>query len=250
MRNILASSLFSVLAVFAFLLTPSKADSELPAVSIIIDDLGYSLDQARHAMSLPVEVTFSILPFTRYSLTIARHAGDQGREYMLHLPMESDHGINNDPGMLKVSMHKDTFLRSLQNNLNAIRGYAGINNHKGSALTANSEKMDVVLQALAARPGVFFVDSKTTAQSITQSLAARHGVPYASRSIFLDVDRNMEKIAQQFERLVRIAVRDGSAIGIAHPHPETLTALTKLLQNNESRRYRLVNVGDLLALRQ
>ena len=239
-----ASALFIALVGCCNLLPSLQADTEKPVISIIIDDLGYNLTQAKQAMQLPVEVTFSILPYTPYSITVSRHAANQGREYMLHLPMESTSGINNDPGMLTVAMQKHEFQRSLDISLSTLKGYAGVNNHKGSALTANESKMDMLLKTLSAKKNIYFVDSKTTAASKTKKMAARYGVPYAARNVFLDVDVDEEKIAAQFELLKHIARKKGAAIGIAHPHKTSLLTLKRLLTEADSNEFVLLPVSE------
>jgi uncharacterized protein len=47
----------------------------------------------------------------------------------------------------------------------------------------------------------------------------------ARRDLFLDNDRSAEKIEQQLTALINLARKKGSAVAIAHPHPDTIAAL-------------------------
>ncbi|MBE0597523.1 MAG: divergent polysaccharide deacetylase family protein, partial [Desulfuromonadales bacterium] len=55
----------------------------------------------------------------------------------------------------------------------------------------------------------------------------RLGVPAAVRDLFLDNVPEVDKIAAEIRRLVRQAKRQGQAVGICHPYPQTLEALRR-----------------------
>jgi polysaccharide deacetylase 2 family uncharacterized protein YibQ len=55
-----------------------------------------------------------------------------------------------------------------------------------------------------------------------------------------------EAILQQLELAARDAERDGSAIAIGHPRPDTIAALAQGLPQLESRGIRLVFVSELV----
>ncbi len=226
-----------------------QADSPQPVISIIIDDLGYNRSEAESVLQLPLAVTLSILPFTPYSREISQRAGDQGREYMLHLPMQGHEQENSDPGMLTRSMSDDEFVQSLRANLQALSGYSGINNHKGSELTADRGKMNLLFNILSADKSIFFVDSKTTATSKIAPIASQLRLPFASRNIFLDVDKSELAIKNQIDRLLDIAREYGSAIAIGHPYPSTLAVLDRFFAGGEYADFELVPVRQLIERR-
>jgi hypothetical protein len=47
----------------------------------------------------------------------------------------------------------------------------------------------------------------------------------ARRNVFLDPAPGAATVRAQFRRLLRLARRDGSALGIGHPRPDTLAVL-------------------------
>ena len=98
----------------------------------------------------------------------------------------------------------------------------------GSHFTKQADKMAATLRELR-RWKLYFVDSRTTSETIAFDLARKMGVPTAKRDVFLDNDLSEKAIRFQMERLVGIAEQSGQAIGIGHPHEETLAVLRDYL---------------------
>ncbi|MCU0601749.1 MAG: divergent polysaccharide deacetylase family protein [Desulfobacterales bacterium] len=201
-----------------------------PRVALIIDDLGYDRQMAEKLIDLNAPFTLAILPHSPHQEAIARLAHDRGLEVMLHLPMEPVEypEINPGPGALLTSMGPDELLRAVEENLKAVPHIKGANNHMGSRLTANSEQMYQVFSALK-RHGFYFVDSRTTDESVCRPSARLFQIPFAQRDVFLDHAHDPASIRKQIRELVRIAQRKGEAVGIAHPHPATYTILKEEL---------------------
>ena len=208
-----------------------------PKIGIIIDDLGYDRHLARAFMEFDLPLTFSILPFTPNTRSIAQKAREGARETMLHLPMEPINypALNPGDGVLLVSMDREEILEILMRDLSEIPFVAGVNNHMGSRFTENEEKMAIVLGELKAR-GLYFIDSRTSASSVAFKIAKKMALRTANRDIFLDNDLSDNALKIQIERLLSLARHKGRAIGIGHPHRETLQLLKKhqFTLNNEA----------------
>ncbi|VAX25380.1 hypothetical protein MNBD_NITROSPINAE04-679, partial [hydrothermal vent metagenome] len=67
------------------------------------------------------------------------------------------------------------------------------------------------------------------------------------RSVFLDNDRDVDKIALNVMKLARKALDHGSAIGIGHPYRETVEALKKTLPQFASMGVTIVPITALLS---
>ena len=201
-----------------------------PRIAIIIDDLGYDKRMAKKFISLEAALTFAVLPHSPHQKSIADMAYARGRETMLHLPMEPREypSVNPGPGTLLSSMSPDELIRQLEENLAAVPHIKGVNNHMGSKLTAGSDQINQVFTILKKR-GLFFVDSRTTGSTVCRPAAKLLQVPFAQRDVFIDHFQKPEFIRKQLKELVRIARRNGQAVGIAHPHGLTYRILKEVL---------------------
>ena len=76
---------------------------------------------------------------------------------------------------------------------------------------------------------MYFVDSLTSGNSVGMATARQAGVPNLRRDVFLDNVPEVAEIAREIRRLAAKAARNGSAVGICHPYPETIAALRQEL---------------------
>ena len=220
----------------------------LPKVAIIIDDLGYDKKIAAKFLELDVQFTFSILPFSPHQKKIARRAQKKGLEVILHLPMEPMEYPAADPGQgtLLADMPPDRLISQLEKNLDTLSEIKGVNNHMGSRLTAESNQLYQIFSILKKR-GLFFIDSRTTADSLCRPTARMFKVPFAQRDVFLDHQQQPEFIRKQIKELIEIAHRHGEAVGIAHPHSTTYTVLKEMLPELK-KRVRVVPASDIVRI--
>jgi polysaccharide deacetylase 2 family uncharacterized protein YibQ len=205
-------------------------DEKLPLVALIVDDLGYDKKIAKKFLALNVNLTFSILPHSPFQNEIARLASSKGIEIMLHLPMEPVEypDVNPGPGTLLSSMSPDELIGQLEDDLNALPGITGVNNHMGSKLTAESTQMYQIFSILKQR-GLFFIDSRTTSDSMGRPSARLLQIPFAERDVFIDHYLKPNFIRKQIKELIRIARSNGAAVGILHPHSTTYQILREEL---------------------
>lgn len=208
-----------------------------PKIAIIIDDLGYDSSLAKAFMRVELPFTFSVLPFAPHTRLIALKARKEKRETMLHLPMEPINypAVNPGDGVLLVSMDRERILEIVKTDLSQTPFVSGVNNHMGSRFTASEEKMAVVLGELKTRD-LYYIDSRTTGSSVAYRVAKKMALRTANRDIFLDNDLSENALRIQMERLLSLARHRGRAIGIGHPHKETLLLLKKyeMTLNNEA----------------
>jgi hypothetical protein len=199
-------------------------------VAIIIDDIGYDRKMADAFLALDVPLTFSILPMGTFNDSIIRKARKNDVEIMLHQPMEPGNypAVNPGPGALLSSMSPDELIAQLNANLDSLPGVKGVNNHMGSKLTASSDQMRQVFTILKKRD-LFFVDSRTSADTRCRPSAELLRLPFAERDVFIDHEQTHAFVKKQLKQLIKRAQRQGYAIGIAHPHTVTLEVLEAML---------------------
>lgn len=212
-------------------------------VAIIIDDMGHHPNNQRF-IELAAPLTYSFLPYTAYAAQQATKAAAAGYEVMLHLPMAS--GPHHDAGIdaLQVDESREELVARLNAALARVPQARGVNNHMGSLLTTNATAMQSIMAELAARQ-LFFIDSRTTAETVAESTARIAGVRTARRHVFLDHDRTEAGLKKAWQELIVQAEARGFAIAIAHPHDLTYTFLQKHLDELEQRGITLVPASAL-----
>jgi polysaccharide deacetylase 2 family uncharacterized protein YibQ len=217
-----------------------------PRIAIVIDDLGYQVDKGIELSELGYPITLAVIPDTPYASNIIEHAATAGQEVILHVPMETRQARQWEKG-LTSAMDFEDFDTTLAGMIARHSGISGVNNHGGSKLTADHERMLWVMQTLNEN-GLYFLDSRTTPESKAISAAKSMRVSHASRDIFLDNIQDTEAIKNQFEKLKRVAKQRGSAIAIGHPYPTTLESLRNELPLLEEEGFELVFCSELLSL--
>lgn len=205
--------------------------------------MGYRITD-KQALSLPGDITYSFLPHTTYGKKLAVQANMKKHEVLIHIPMESKNRKKLGPGALTSNMNELAYHQSLTESLAEIPFAIGINNHMGSYLTQLYKPMTWTMTFLK-QNNLLFLDSKTSSNSKAQQAAIDFGVPVKSRHIFLDNELSEEYINQQFDQLIEFSKKNAMAIAIAHPHPETIVALTKLIPTLESHGIQLVPLSSL-----
>ena len=223
------------LAAFGFLVWACTAHSNPPLnendikgrLAIIIDDIGYNLTLGRRTADLTGAFTLAVLPFTPHGPALAERAHQRGKEIMLHAPMSNHHQYPLGRGALVTDMEHAEFLRVLRQNLANIPYIKGVNNHMGSLLTEQATPMAWLMDELQ-RQQLYFVDSRTSAQTQALTMAQQIQLPSRKRDVFLDNQRDTPLIRAQLLRALKLARQQGSAIAIGHPYPETLALLEQL----------------------
>lgn len=226
------------------LLTSFLISAQPVKVAIIIDDIGYRKTDVQ-ALSLPGNISFAVLPHTPYGKRLALQAKASNNDVIIHIPMEAKNGKKLGPGALTSTMNEASIRQSLTNAFTEIPFALGISNHMGSKLTELYQPMAWTMQFLNER-NLIFIDSMTTSDSVAEKTALNFGVPSLQRNIFLDNKKEYTYIRKQFEQLIRDAKRYDNVVAIAHPHPETITALRKLLPLLEKNNIALVPISALL----
>ena len=223
----------------------AQAHAGAPRIAIIIDDIGHSLVKGERAIALPAPVTLAVLPFTPYTAALAARARDAGKDVILHQPMQAMRSGRQERGTMTQAMDSTLLRKALRTSLARVPYAIGVSNHTGSLLTTSPTSMAWLMAEVHAQ-GLFFLDSRTTNETVAEQSARAAGVPIISRDVFLDYVVEPEAIAHQFDRALRLAERRGFAVLIGHPHDATLSLLERELPSLASRGFQLVPVRALV----
>ena len=226
---------------------PRTPVAGVPRIAIVIDDLGNELAPAERIAGWRESVAGAVLPRVRWSVASAQALERGGKEVLLHLPMEPAGypKVRPGPGLVLRSQTDAEIAQTLEEDLATVPGAVGVNNHMGSAATADPRVMRAVVGVLSRR-GLFFLDSRTTDATVAEKTAEDAAVPAVSRHVFLDDVVTEDAIRRQLDELVRRAKLEGEAVAIGHPYPATLAVLEKELPALSGRGVRLVRVKELV----
>lgn len=225
------------------------AAGQPPAIAIIIDDLGNWRSAGERTASLPGPVACAVLPHTPFASLIAERAFDEGKEVMLHLPLAPIRHAAIAAGTIDIDTTQAQLARILAANFDSVPHVVGVNNHMGSLLTQHPGHMAWLMTELRTRGGLFFVDSYTSDSSIALKIAIENNIPTIRRDVFLDNVPTEVAIDREFRRLIKLARRNGIAVGIGHPYPATLKYLERNLPELTDEGIRLVSVADSIRYR-
>lgn len=214
-------------------------------IAIIIDDIGYNLALGKRSADLEGDFTLAVLPFTPHGIELAQRAHQRGKEIMLHVPMSNRHNYSLGRGGLVSGMQRAELLAVLRQNLANVPYVQGVNNHMGSQLTEQAEPMRWLMEELKMK-GLYFVDSRTSAQTQALAMAEKIQLPSRKRDVFLDDERTQSNIQYQLLRALKMAQQKGSVIAIGHPYPETLTELEHLQPLLNQYQVQLVTASQLM----
>ena len=239
-------ALLAISPVAAFASGPGEPQQ--PTIAIIIDDMGHNRYEGERLAKLDQPLTLAFLPYRRHTVPLAKLAHAQSKEIMLHAPMANTRNFGLGPGGLTPDMDETTITTTLRRALQSIPFVSGVNNHMGSLLTQQLEPMDWVMKELDRYP-VYFVDSRTIANSIAGSVADAYNIPSLTRDVFLDHEQTEEFVDKQFKLLIQTAREKGTAIGIGPPHKVTVDYLEKPLPMLDEQGIAIATVSGLWAMR-
>ena len=158
-----------------------------PAITIVIDDMGWMHPGTERAIALPGPLTLSWFPFApRLPEQVAAGAA-RGHEATLHMPMQvhSNSILQTGPDPLRIDLPPEVNLARLRAAMDAVPQTVGLNNHMGTVATCDAKLMDLVAAETRART-MLFLDSIVIGKSVALARAEAAGVPAAGRDIFID----------------------------------------------------------------
>ena len=221
--------------------TPHRGD-----IVLILDDVGFDHQPLTSAMTIDPNVNFAVLPNGIRSAEFAATLHGHGFELLCHLPMEpvGFPRISPGDGAVLTTMSDAQIATTTRANIETIRFARGVNNHMGSRATADRRVMTDVLGALP--KGMYFIDSKTTGNSVAGPLARAMRVKTASRNVFLDDVQDAAAIRRQLADLASTAASRGVSVGIGHMYPSTIKVLTEDAPKLRAEGFRFVRASAVV----
>lgn len=230
---------------FWWLPDPEEYAGEPGKLYLVLDDAGNSIELLPRFLDFPGPVAVAVLPQVRYSVEAAARTAAAGKEIMLHQPMEALGGSNPGPGALTVGMASEEVLAVLRDNFATVPGAIGVNNHMGSRATADRDIMETLL-AEVTRRNLFFVDSRTSADTVGRETAKQLQTRFAERHVFLDNNRDRESILAAVRHALELSHGQESVLMIGHATvPELAEVLNEIYPTLIDNGYRFAPVSEL-----
>ncbi len=243
--------LAAILAFLLFRLAKVNAAEEKKYIAIIIDDFGNNSKGTDEMLALPISFTGAVMPGMPYSQQEQDRLIACGKEAILHQPMEAHTGKRSWLGPVPIlsDMSTEEAKKVFLENLESFDNVKGFNNHMGSAITEDEEKMRAILTC-AKEKGMFYVDSVTTPRSVTEKIANEISLPYIKRDVFLDSTQSIDKITENMNKAGEIALKKGYAVAIGHVGAEGGVVTAQAIKNTykalENKGIEFVTVGRLI----
>ena len=212
-------------------------------LAIVIDDVGYHLKEDASIFAMPREISVAIIPAAPHARERNQEAKSQGRDILIHMPMQPMSAVKIEDGGLHLGMSATQVNNRVDTAKNIVNYAIGMNNHMGSAATADPQLMTYLMTALQEKH-LFFLDSRTIGKSVAGKIAKEQGVRSLDRHIFLDDSNELADVQHQFQAAIQYARKHGTAIAIGHPRPNTIAVLQAGL-NNLPADIQLVGMGNL-----
>jgi polysaccharide deacetylase 2 family uncharacterized protein YibQ len=216
-------------------------------IAIVVGGLGLSQTGTHKAIEqLPPEVTLAFASSGNSLQRWMQTSRRQGHEILLQVPMETFGSSEQeaDPATLLADRPAEENLGRLHQAMGKITGYTGIMNYQGARLLTDADSLEPVLRDVSSR-GLLFLDDASSARSLTGSIAKAIELPHAFADMTLDSQLEKTAILQKLDDLERLALRKGSAIGIASAFDESIDAIRQWVEEASGRGIEIVGISAL-----
>lgn len=222
-----------------------KPVKETPAVALVLDDCGYTKKNLEDVSSLGIPVTLAVLPNTPYAKEVCRFADDNGIEVILHMPMEPEgKDVALEKDTLFVEMEPGAVSEAIGRAFESVPSAKGMNNHMGSKATTDNRLMMAVLENLKERD-MFFLDSKTSGNTVCREVAERSGITCLERDVFIDNKLDPGSIKGQMHRVESIVAKGSSVIAIGHDRTMTIKVLKEVVPRMKEKGVKFVTLSEM-----
>ncbi|MDD2332058.1 MAG: divergent polysaccharide deacetylase family protein [Candidatus Cloacimonetes bacterium] len=219
------------------------------AIAIVVDDFGdIEGDLLDGFFALDKNICFAIMPDTPHGVTTMQRAHSQGRETLIHIPMEPVGYPKNNPGekAIFVQHSPHEIEHRLTGFINELPNCIGANNHMGSLATADEGVMQVVMNVLR-KNKLYFLDSRTTQVSVAYSVAQKTHIPAYRNDIFLDAPNlSQPTFDSKIDQILFISQERSQVVAITHCHTRNhLNYLSKMVSRLKAEGFKIVPLSKL-----
>lgn len=194
-------------------------------LAIVVDDFGgWDRSGVDELLQSNCPITCAILPFVDNSQTDYARAVENGKEVILHMPMQAHVNLPQSwygPVYIENNDSGETAISKIEKCLQTMPKAKGFNVHIGSGAIKNLELMQALYE-YSEKNNLPFLDSRTNlGDTCEQACANAHSI-YLGRDVFLEPNKNKayQSVLARLDEAANIAKDKGYAIAIGHVGPE------------------------------
>jgi len=219
------------------------------SIAIVVDDFGdIGGELLDDFLKLDPNICFAIMPDTPNSVITMQRAHAQGRETLIHIPMEPVGYPKNNPGKnaIFVHMNEHEIDRAISRFANTLSLCKGANNHMGSLATADDIVMRNVMNSLH-KHKLYFLDSRTTQISVAYQTAQKAHIPAFRNDLFLDApDLSNKTFDTKIDQILSLVASKKQVIAITHCHTKQhLDYLKNVIRRLKQEGFEIVPVSRI-----
>jgi polysaccharide deacetylase 2 family uncharacterized protein YibQ len=217
-------------------------------VAILLRGVGRDDRNSSDAVTkLPPAISLAVMPFPGGAQNWARKASEQGHELIVQLPLEPTDYPNSNPGpeTLLSSASADQNASRLNTVLGRFEGYSGVTNFLGGKMLQSKAALRPILEEVKSRGLIYIGEGNNNNHALVRGLAGEVGLRYGGANVVIDAQPAPAAIQAALEKLVAIARKEGSAIGLGYASRATIEQLETWSRALVSQGVTLVPVGTL-----
>ncbi len=226
---------------------PAQPDARM---AIVVYGFGDDLELASAFVKLPAPFAVALPAGTRGGVGLFKAARDQGREIVLHLPLEPINypQVDPGPGTILVTMKPQDIARTVRRYLDQAGPVAAVANHMGSLATQDMTVMAAIFRELH-RQRVPFLHVSPAAGAVCKALSSELGVAYAEPDAVIEYEARAAAPAvleKRWKSLLAEARDRGQLVVLVRATPHTRKFLPAALDPKRLKGVSVVPLASLL----
>ena len=168
-------------------------------------------------LSVPEQVSVSLVPVKKQSSLIAQLADQYHKEVIIRLPLEPAGKIPSDFTGRVIMVHytKETIHSIIEESMAKVQNFSGFNNLWGSRALEDSRIMGIVCNEIKKAHG-YFIETKSTKNSVVSFICETIGLPAKEIDVELK-DKSKQTDLEKQLRMFAAAAQENGAIIVAAP---------------------------------
>ncbi len=217
-------------------------------IVIVLKGVGLETAAALKAIdNLPAQIVIAFSAYAPDLPALIKYSHERGHESLVVVPMEPDDFPTNDPGPMALLLNNspEKNLQHLAQALEHAKGIVGISHTMGHVLASQKNFLQPIVEDVLKR-GLIWFDVHALVRSQAAELARENGGIYIRPHLLIDDEVSKHAIDLNLEKLEAMALKNGTAIGVAMLYPVTLDRLVSWAATLQAKGIELVCLTSIV----